>query len=229
MRSVFCAATALFGLVCSVPGLAGAAETASSSGHGERGLYGGFAARLNFASLAIDNVPDNFLENRTAYSIGLFLGIPVSDLVTIQAEGFYTRKGGELNMNLPGFMSINSEFRLDYIEFAPMLQVQLPLQSTVRVFGEAGPVFGINVAGEFEVSAPLEGISETEDIKDDLEDFEFGIAFGAGIGIPVEKIELLFGIRYHMGLTSITDVFSGEGLGAEPYTRNLQFQAGIAF
>ena len=50
-----------------------------------------------------------------------------------------------------------------------------------------------------------ESYSDSEDITDEVSDFEFGLIFGGGVKIPLQTGKLLIDIRYDLGLTNIID------------------------
>lgn len=192
-------------------------------------VHGGLLVRVNFATLVSDDIPETYLRVSTGYSLGGFVSLPVSSSVTVQAEGVYTRKGGKLRVPVDGFI-LTDTYAFDYLEFAPMLQIALPLKSELRVFGELGPVLGIKLAGEVKSTAFNGFYSESmsQDVTDELEPIEFGVAVGAGLAVPFGDVGLLVGLRYHMGLTSVSESFA-ESSGMDAYSRNLQIQGGIYF
>lgn len=218
-------------MACALPLFAypGSARAAVDDGSFWARVHGGLVGRLNFASLVADDIPDDMLRTRTGFSLGGFVGFPASHLVTIQTEATYTRKGGKLRVPAEGYLFTDT-YTFDYLEVAPLLQVALPLRSDVRVFGEVGPVLGAVLSGEVSttISDGLFSESLSGDVTDELEPIEFGLAFGAGVAVPMEKVALLFGIRYHLGLTTVSESFA-DTTGLEPFSRNLQLQTGLIF
>lgn len=183
--------------------------------------HGGFVGRFNLAQLDWRTGPEVNSRPIAAYSVGGFLVLPATRSFSVQVEAVYTRKGTETRLRDLGGVQV-SALHLDYVELAPLAQLSLPLDSELRVFGEFGPVFGINVGGNF-TEFHADGRSSSTDALSGLELFELGVAAGAGISVPMEGLGLLFGVRHHWGLTSISR--QPETL----LTRNFQIQTGLYF
>ena len=187
--------------------------------------HGGFVGRINQAALISDDVPSRYTKALTGFSLGGFAVFPVNEAVAIQFETVFTRKGGRYVVE-DSFFNGRDIYRFDYIEVAPLLQLSLPLQSAVRLFGEFGPILSFTVAGEVDTRITEGSYTETAnfDVSDELNPVELGVALGGGISIPFDAMGLVFGVRYHWGMTDPVEDFP-----LDVRSRNLMFQTGIFF
>lgn len=208
---------AIVGILAIAPSMASASILRSMH---ER-PHGGFVGRFNVAQMEWRTGPDIDTRPIAAFSLGGFVILPASRSWAFQLEGVYTQKGGETQRR-EGSRTKVTTTRLDYVELATLAQFSLPLASDLRVFGEFGPVFGIALDEEYAEFETAYRTKATEG-PHHVNPFELGAAVGAGIAIPMDGVGLLFGVRHHWGLTSIS---------AHPeiaVSRNFQIQTGLYF
>jgi hypothetical protein len=142
-----------------------------------QGVGIGIKAGANWANQDIENVDINSV---TSYHAGAYVNLNFSDKWGITPEVLYSVYGSELN---------NVKLDLDYISIPLMLRFKpISLLSL-----EAGPQFSILT------KANLHG----DDIKNQLKTNDFGLAFGAGLHLP---LGFNAGARYILGFTDISDV-----------------------
>ena len=167
------------------------AQTTSSnnSRENEFGVKGGF----NISNMYTDNADDeNVLYG---FNVGVFATFPLSEVIAIQPELYYTTKGSELKYN-NDFINGSSKLRLDYIQLPVMVKFNVMEHLNIH-FGPYGAyLVGAKVKSEnnqnvFEVDEDLD--------TDDFEKFEFGLA--AGVEFDFEPLSV--GLRYDYGLTTV--------------------------
>lgn len=161
----------------------------------------GVKAGMNVSSLS--NSSDS--KSKIGFNGGLFMNAPIAPNFSIQPELLYNAKGAKEGGS--DGVSLN----LDYISVPVMFQYN----ATPQFFLEAGPEFG------FLMSAKAKGGGMTEDVKDFIKGFDFGLGLGAGyyftpnIGITA---------RYVAGLTDIAKENEDDGS-----IKNNVFQIGLAY
>ncbi len=143
-----------------------------------QGVGIGIKGGANFANQDIEDID---IETVTDYHIGAYLNINLSDKFGITPEVLYTAYGSEWD---------NVKVDLDYLAIPVMLRFK-PVDFLSL---EAGPQFSFLTKAEVE---------DFGDIMDDLKKNDFGLAFGAGIHLP---LGFNAGARYVLGFTDISDV-----------------------
>ena len=142
-----------------------------------QGVGLGIKAGANWANLDISNVDVNTV---TSYHAGAYVNLNFSDKWGITPELQYSVYSTE---------SDNVNLDLDYFAIPVMLRFKpISLLSL-----EAGPQFSFLTKAN----------SDGADIKDQLKNNDFGLAFGAGLHLP---LGFNVGARYILGFTDIADV-----------------------
>jgi len=131
------------------------------------GVKGG----LNFAN--VTNTTDTSM--RTAFHLGGFANIGVSDKFSVQPELIYSAQGVK---------SSSSTLALDYLNIPVMAQFKVADQVSLEV----GPQIG------FLMSAKADSV----DYKEYMKSTDFGLNFGGAYNID-ENMSV--GLRYNMGLS----------------------------
>jgi hypothetical protein len=181
------------------------------------GVKGG----IGISDLSVEG--DDSFSSRTAFVGGGFATIGLGETFFVQPEVLYALKGAKSDID-----GVDATIALDYIEIPLLVGAQFGLGSSSvvpRVF--AGP----SVA--FETGCKLSGTESGVSVELDCSDFElltnsvdFGLVFGAGLGIPLGSVELVIDGRYDLGLTNINDSeFDDESVK----NRAWQFMAGVGF
>jgi len=143
-----------------------------------QGIGVGIKAGANFAN---QDVADISIKTVTDYHFGAYVNLNFSKKWGITPELQYSAYGSEWN---------NAKVDLDYVAIPVMLRYKpISLLSL-----EAGPQFG------FLTSAKVENVG---DVKDQLKNNDFGLAFGAGLHLP---LGFNAGARYVLGFTNISEV-----------------------
>lgn len=147
-----------------------------------QGVGIGIKAGANFANQDISAVS---VSTVTDYLVGAYVNVNLSDKWGITPELLYTAYGSKLS---------SVKLDLDYVAIPVMLRFKpISLLSL-----EAGPQFSFLTKAQ----------SGGTDIKDQVKNNDFGLAFGAGVHLP---LGFNAGARYVLGFTNINDV-SGESI-----------------
>jgi hypothetical protein len=143
-----------------------------------QGIGLGIKAGANWANQDVENVD---IKTVTDYHFGGYVNVNFSDKWGITPEVLYTAYGSEWD---------KAKVDLDYIAIPVMLRFKpISLLSL-----EAGPQFS------FLTKAKVENVG---DVKDQLKSNDFGLAFGAGLHLP---LGFNAGARYVLGFSDISDV-----------------------
>lgn len=142
------------------------------------------------------------LSSKTGMNVGAFLNYHFSDLFALQPEVIYTMKGTDGTTTFNN-LNYNLTYSINYIEVPVLLKVYIPIEGskTIRPSLYAGPAFAFKVASNLEVSG--NGVDQTVDESSDTKSFDFGLAFGGGVGFVVGTGILDVSFRYTMGLSTI--------------------------
>jgi hypothetical protein len=121
------------------------------------------------------------INGATNYHVGGYVNLNLSDKFGITPEVLYSVYGSEWD---------NAKVDLSYIAIPVMLRFKpISLLSL-----EAGPQFSFLTKAHHE---------DFGDVKDQLKNNDFGLAFGAGLHLP---LGFQVGARYILGFTNIMDV-----------------------
>ncbi len=146
-----------------------------------QGIGIGIKAGANFANQDVSSIS---VKTVTDYHVGAYVNLNFTEKWGITPEVLYSAYGTKWN---------NAKVDLDYVAIPVMLRFKpVSLLSL-----EAGPQFS------FLTKAHVENIG---DVKDQLKNNDFGLAFGAGLHLP---LGFNVGARYVLGFSNISDV-SGE-------------------
>jgi len=151
--------------------------------HAQIGIGLGIKAGANWADQAAENID---IKTATDFHVGAYVNLNLSEKFGITPEVLYTAYGStwdELKVDL------------DYIAIPVMFRYK-PI-SLLSI--EAGPQFSLLTKAEVEGEG---------NVKDQLKNNDFGLAFGAGLHLP---LGFNAGARYVLGFTDIDDV-SGESI-----------------
>jgi hypothetical protein len=164
----------------------------SASAQSKMGI--GIKAGLNMASVGGDGT-DNYKSRMGLYAGALF-EVQFSDMFAGQIEAAYSMEGAKEEGTMMG-VAYTATVKLDYLEIPILLKVILPVPA-VNPYIIVGPALGINLGAT--VTAEAGGQTHDTDIKDAISGTDFGLAFGAGVAIPMG---LIVELRYTLGLSNI--------------------------
>jgi len=180
-----------------------------SAGHAQL-TFGGFAG-VNFSSLDISALdPDESTSSRTGGMFGGYLGTHLGRLFTVRLEGYWTRKGADLQES---GSSVGS-FKIDYIEVPLILRVNLPLV-VIKPAIYAGPAIS------FKTSCTAEDSTISESCEDVamISSTDFSGIIGAGIGFGPITLD----VQYDRSFSSILDEDGASEVKNETWTVRAAF------
>jgi hypothetical protein len=154
---------------------------------------GGIKAGVNLADLKIEG--DGFgldFKNRIGFHAGLYYHLFFNENIAIQPELLFSQKGAKID-----FSGFEVKTNFSYIDLPVLVRYQVVDFLNLH----AGPQVG------FLISANAVADDEKEDIKDDFNTIDFGLAFGAGVDLPMG---LNFTLRYVLGLANIASETEGD-------------------
>ena len=157
----------------------------------------GVKVGLNFANFSWD-IPDESFETVSAikFGVGGILLYPLSELLHIQAELMYLQKGAKLDV-LERF-KVDSKWKFAYLSVPVLGRYNLG-SGDASTYIVAGPEFG------YLLSAEVETLEGSEDVKDEFKSIEFGIGVGAGVSMNMGSTPMFGEVRYSMGLSDLDD------------------------
>ncbi len=177
----------------------------------------GVKAGMNVSSLSKDGTLDD-VKSKIGFNAGAFASIPVAASFTVQPEVLYSQYGSKSNYTAGG-TKYSVATNLDYITVPVMLQYNF----VPNFYVEAGPEFGLMVSAKEKVKNESNGASATSDnFKDELNSFNFGVGIGAGyyftdnIGVTA---------RYVAGVTD----YAKDRPSNSDAVRNNTLQVGLAY
>ncbi|MCH6560605.1 PorT family protein [candidate division KSB1 bacterium] len=106
-----------------------------------------------------------------------------------------------------------------YIEVPAMIKFPFGSGDT-KPYVMVGPTVG------YLLSAKVKDDMEEQDIKDDVKNFDFGLAFGGGVSLPMGNNTVFVEGRYSLGLSDINDDPNDD---TKIKTKGIQIMAGITF
>lgn len=193
------------------------AQTTKTTNSSSSDVRFGIKAGMNVSSLSNDETLDD-QKSKIGFNAGVFATIPVAASFNIQPEVIYSQYGSKADYTVLG-NKYSSSTNLDYVTVPVMFQYNF----VPNFYVEAGPEFGLMVSAKNKVKNESNGNSSTTDnYKDNLNTFNFGIGLGAGyyftdnIGITA---------RYVAG---ITDVAKDRPSNSDAVKNNV-FQVGLAY
>jgi len=135
----------------------------------------------------------------TAAKVGLnFYGFAEKEFTPMfagQIEIGFTRKG--CNFDIPKDTNDQS-IGLSYLEIPIQAKFLIPVSAPFKPAVYAGPVLGFNLAA-------TEFYNNKSYPENNINNFDFGLAFGAVTEIPIQQIgNILLDIRYTLGLSNVS-------------------------
>ena len=176
-------------------------------------------AGINIANITGDDATINgqTLDSKFGFGGGIFAMFQFGNIIAIQPEIYYSMKGATTTLN-----NIDVTFSLDYVEAAILLKAVIPVQgANIRPAIFVGPVLGFSSTAE--VKAEGNGQSATEDVSSTVQDTDFSLAFGGGIGFMLGMHELGLDVRYILGLKSFDDSNANDDVKNSAINFNVYF------
>lgn len=148
--------------------------------------------------------PDyNGTYSRVGWLIGGSFRFSLNQNLFLQSEVYYSTKGASLDVRNEN-VSLTFSEKLNYIEFPFILQYYFNVgeSAPVKPFLLAGPYFAVLVNSTIQLE--YSNLTEKADLEN-IESFDSGILFGAGMFFQKDKKGLYLELRYGLGLLKIYD------------------------
>ena len=183
------------------------------------GVIGGVNSSSLTVSTSILPIVDLATDfgRRTGFTGGAFVDVPLgSKVVSFETGALFSQKGATLAVSVPDVGLVTGDFRLNFLEIPLLAQVGIAKFSNCRLFVLGGASIGIKL--DARVKVEFQGLSNSQDVTDELPGADIGLAIGGRI----EAGKALGEVRYVHGFTNLGD----EG---EVKTHVLSFLAGWRF
>ena len=147
-------------------------------------------------NLAVQSQLADYYDNsdiRTGLSAGVYGNLAFENGFALQTEVNYEQKGGKTD---------NINLNYDYISVPVLAKYSLGKsdRTALKFNINAGPYASFLLNAETETD--VDGTENTVDMKDETENFEFGVITGFGMEYPIANNSLTFDILLGLGLTA---------------------------
>lgn len=180
----------------------------------------GFLAGLNYPDIRFEN-DDSYNNFKVNFLIGLSLEYYVSEKLSFKTNINYERKHRknevQILSNVPPFNIQGSEYYNDYFHY---LNIPFFFKYEFykhKFFVNSGPFINYLINLDRELVPEDEAIFE----KVDQKDFDFGLTFGLGYQIPIEKQKLSIELRNDLGLIDVGGYYTSQSSYAKTNTIKL--------
>jgi len=177
----------------------------------------------------IKSVPETYegykWENKMGLVGGVFAELGLAKGFSLQPEVLYVQKGAKFSFS-EGEITGTAKFNVDYVEIPLLLKYNLISSGLTIPSVYAGPYFGFNTRARLVFE--MEGYpSEYLELKDEIKNTEFGLAFGAGLVQSLGLVKITLDARYDLGLSNVIKVVENGPESAK--TRTWLFMVGVCF
>jgi hypothetical protein len=169
-------------------------------------VTGAVKVGVNFGKISFEDTEDNFegsSDNRTGLVIGAAVNVPVAPMFSFQPEFLYAQKGGKNGDFTDNDPDVDASIEVDMVQI-PLLLRAGATEGSFRPFVVAGPAFGFVTRAREKFDGF--GVSEDNDIKDDVESVEVSGIIGGGIQFGRGSIEY----RYDHGFRDMDKESAGK-------------------
>ena len=144
--------------------------------------------------------------SRLGITLGAFAHLGIGNIFAFEPQILYSQKGCKYSNAVPAW---DDQFilKVDYLEVPVIVRVYIPPIPIVKfnVFG--GGYFGYNIVAKYRYTET--GYEEEGDLDDifvpNVEDIDYGLAFGAGAVYPIMNVIVRLDFKYSLGLAKIWD------------------------
>ena len=164
-------------------------------------------------SLTTSNSTTN-INFQTGYGAALTFQIPVSNVFSFQPEIHYIRRGYNVNTVYGSDSSVIQKTHVDgslvtqYVDIPVFLKVNIGSPNKTHLFLMAGPYLGYAISGTLNsVSTGNQTVSSSSAFdfnSNNYNRFDYGVAGGLGIGIPIGNGTLTLDGRYNQGIGNLS-------------------------
>jgi len=198
---------------------------------------------VNLANITKNGDGDTEDNNMlTSFNVGFMGRFGLSKTIDLESGLLLTGRGSKAETYFNGGSDyVKAKFNPLYVELPVNLVVNIPLESSVKLFFNAGPYAAIGVGGKSKLQTkigPVESssssniefsnddpfTSEQDDAAyDKLKRFDFGL--NAGVGLDLKSI--IIKANYALGLTKINSTESNNSADDKNKYRTLSLSVGI--
>ena len=132
-------------------------------------------------------------------AFGLTSEFPIIQKFSIKLEPMYLIKGAKLIEGEDPMEEPAANLKSNYLELPVLFRYSFFEEITPYVI--SGITMGYQLDTKLDVMFP--GLETTVEMKDVTENFEFGLSFGGGLEVPINRINLFFDCKYNIGLTNM--------------------------
>jgi hypothetical protein len=155
------------------------------------------------------------LGRRAALRTGVFLEIPLTDVVSLRPEIVYAQKGATLEArgtqtiaDQEVAVDLDGTLRFHYVHIPVLAVAEIPTETSLVPRFYVGPTVGFDVSSEseLEASATLAGETQTETRTDDanVEDVDVGAVVGGELGYRIAPGQTIaLDVRYNPSINSV--------------------------
>lgn len=190
-------------------------------------------SKVRFSEDLPDGMSNNMLLNTAA---GAAVRLQIVDAFTIQPELLYSVKGSTLEMEEEEqgvSVKMTSKGIASYLEIPVLFKYNIPASETIIPSVYAGPALGILLSAKQKTTASAAGIelNDEQDVKDETNTVDFGVAFGADLGIKAGPGRIILDARYTLGLMDVSKEAEEGSREEEPTIKNgsISIFAGYGF
>ena len=181
------------------------------------GIKGGYSLAKFSLTPAITEVEWQYLPSWVA---GVYFDFKLG-FVSVQPEILYTRMGAKIEDEVEDF---RLEYRLDYVQVPVLLKLNIVPAGPIRPFLYGGGYGAYLVKAEGFMELGTE--SDTADIIEDYQRYDYGVVGGGGLAFKLPGVSLSVEGRYNYGLANIIkDPIEGEAMK----NRSIMVLVGVGF
>lgn len=159
----------------------------------------------------------------TGFTLGGFYEFDINEVVSVQPELLYAKKGGELEGTLLGILGSKS-LSIHYLEIPVLLKLKFPTRAGIGPHVFVGPYGAVKLSDQGELK--VLGVELEEEVIG-IKGSDFGFTFGGGFDFPMDRLTVTFDLRYDLGLTNVAEPLLG--VENEMKTRSFMIMAGVGF
>lgn len=130
-------------------------------------------------------------------AFGLFIGVSISDLMTLQPEVVYLRKSTSYLAGRRRYYYI-----IDYLDVPILAIFKLARSAKISPSLYAGPTISFKLNSEWEPT-PEVSIYSRPELKN-VNFIDFGVTVGASLGFGISRLRMSFDVRITQGISNIT-------------------------
>ncbi|MBI9033485.1 MAG: PorT family protein [Bacteroidales bacterium] len=174
------------------------------------GVKAGFNAS-NFLAMDKDDTYSDDFKMNPGFHIAATAEYPLTDMFSFETGMGLSTKGYRIDESetiLGHTLTVKGGTNLLYVDIPLTAKATFDL-GKAKVYGVFGPYLGFGIIGKMKYELSVMGESETEETeikwgsdeaKDDIKRFDYGLIIGAGVDINA----IQFGLSYGLGLANIS-------------------------